>query len=135
MSQEDISTVIGKDVYVKGDLTVHSSIVIEGTLTGSLTSTGKVLITVDGEINGDVIVKEIVISGKINGNLTATGNAVIEPGATLNGDLYTAKVTLAEGSKFNGKCTMIKRKELVVEQNTKEVKLIELSPEEMLTQS
>jgi len=135
MTREEISTVIGKDIYVKGDVTILGSIVVDGTLKGNLTATGTVLVSSGGTISGDVIVKDIVINGTINGNLTATNTTAIEADATLNGDLYTAKVTLAEGSKFNGKCTMIKRKDLVVDANTKEVKLVELSPEEILTQS
>ncbi|MFC1562206.1 polymer-forming cytoskeletal protein [candidate division KSB1 bacterium] len=135
MSIEEITTVIGSDVFTKGDLTILNSILIKGTLEGNLKSTGTVIIEENGTVTGEVIAKETLIKGKVNGNVTATQTVTLEQGATLNGDLYTAKVTLAEGSKFNGKCTMIKRKDLIVDKDTNEIKLIELSPEEILTQS
>lgn len=134
MSHEEISTVIGQGVFVEGDITVHSSIRIKGALKGNLSSTGTVIVLAGGKIDGDVIAKDVVLYSTINGNLTAVNTATFEQGASLNGDLYTAKVTLAEGSKFNGKCTMIKRKDIVVDPVTKKLKLVDLTPEEMLTQ-
>ena len=129
-----IATIVCKGVFVKGDMTIHSSIRIEGTLEGNLISTGEVVVASSGVINGNLTAKEAVINGMVNGNITATGTAVLEPNGTLNGDLYASKVTLNEGSKFNGKCTMISRKELVIDKETKDVKLVVLSPEEILTQ-
>jgi cytoskeletal protein CcmA (bactofilin family) len=133
MTHEEISTVIGQGVFVEGDITVHSSIRIKGFLKGNLSSTGTVVVLSGGKIDGEVIAKNVILHSTINGNLTATDTASFEQGASLNGDLYTAKVTLAEGSKFNGKCTMIKRKDIVIDPETKKLKLVDLTPEEMLT--
>ena len=133
MSQEENTTNIVKGIYIEGDITILGSINIDGTMKGNLTAVGTLIVGSAGIINGDVITKNAEIKGVINGNLTATVSAILEPGATLNGDLYTAKVHLAEGSIFNGKCTMIKRKELRVDPNTKKVDVIDLSPEEILT--
>jgi len=135
MTQEEISTIIGQGVYVDGNITIHSSIRILGTLRGNIVSTGTVEVLPGGLVDGDVTAKDAVIKGIVNGTLTATHTASLEQGSSLSGDLYTAKVALAEGSTFNGKCTMIRRKELVIDQRTKEVKLVDLSPEEMLSQS
>lgn len=135
MSQEENTTNIVKSIYLEGDITILGSINIDGTMKGNLTAVGTLIVGSAGIINGDVITKNAEIKGVINGNLTATISTTLEPGATLNGDLYTAKVHLAEGSKFNGKCTMIKRKELRVDQNTKRVDVIDLSPEEILTRT
>ncbi|KPK89399.1 hypothetical protein AMJ80_09835 [bacterium SM23_31] len=133
VTQDENTINIGKDVYIEGDITILGSVNIDGTMKGSLTAVGMLIVGPTGIINGDVITKNIEIKGVINGNLTATASVALEPGATLNGDLYTAKVHLAEGSIFNGKCTMIKRKELRVDPNTKKVDVIDLSPEEILT--
>ncbi len=134
MDQNLISTVLGKGIFMEGNLTIHGSIQVEGTLKGSLTVTGMLLVMKGGSIEGNVTVKEAVIDGVITGNLTATHNVLLNTGAVLNGDLFTAKVTLSEGSKFNGKCTMIKRKELVVDPKTKQVELLDLTPEQMIAQ-
>ncbi|MCP4726065.1 MAG: polymer-forming cytoskeletal protein [bacterium] len=130
-----INTVVGTGIYVEGNLTVHGSIQVEGTLKGNLMVTGLLIVPKEGVVEGNITVKEAVIDGTVNGNLTATHNVILNTGATLNGDLYTGKVTLSEGSKFNGKCTMIKRKELIIDPKTKNVQLVELTPEQILTQS
>ena len=135
VSQEENTTNIVKGIYIEGDITILGSINIDGTMKGNLTAVGMLIVGSTGIINGDVITKNAEIKGTINGNLTATISATLEPGAILNGDLYTAKVHLAEGSTFNGKCTMIKRKELRVDPNTKKVDVIDLSPEEILTRT
>jgi len=134
MIEEKIEIYIGKDVFAKGNLTIIGSIRIDGTLQGNLTTTDTIIVSEGGNVNGEIIARDAVINGTVTGNLTATSTATLNRQATLNGDLYTAKVTLSEGSKFNGKCTMIKRKDIIVDQKTKDVKVVDLSPEEILSQ-
>lgn len=126
--------IINAGTLVDGNLTVHGPVTIFGTLKGELTNTGLLTITTTGLIEGNVRTREAKIAGNINGNLTATKFIDLQPGATVNGDLYSGKINLAEGSTFNGKCTMIKQNDLVVDPTTKEVKLVTLSPEQILTQ-
>ncbi len=135
MTENEITTLIGKGVYVEGNIRVLSSIDIQGVLKGNITAVGNITVGEEGRVSGNIIAKNVDIKGNVDGNLTATESAALDSRATLNGDLFTAKVNFAEGSTFNGKCTMIRRKELRVDQNTKKVDLIDLSPEEMLTQS
>ena len=134
MSGENITTVVGSGVYIEGNITVLSSIDIEGTLKGDLTVVGDLIVGTEGIIEGNVIAKNVEVRGKINGTLTATENVTLETGAVLNGDLFAAKVNFMDNSTFNGKCTMIRRKGLKVDSKTKQVELIDLSPEDMLTQ-
>ncbi len=135
MAENEIITHIGKGVYVEGNLTVLSSIDIQGELKGNITAVGSLTVGEAGSVTGNIVAKNVEVRGVVNGNLTATDSAALEKGATLNGDLFAAKVHFSEGSSFNGKCTMICRKELKVNHKAKQVDLIDLSPEEMLTQS
>jgi cytoskeletal protein CcmA (bactofilin family) len=135
MSGESMTTVVGSGVYIEGSLTVLSSIDIEGTLKGNLTVVGDLIVGTKGTIEGDIIAKNADIRGKIYGTLTATENVTLETGAVLIGDLLAAKVNFMDNSTFNGKCTMIRHKELSVNPKTKKVELINLSPEDILTGS
>jgi len=135
MPQENIISGIGKGTYLEGSITViGSTFVVEGTLKGDMTIVGTVVVGPEGHITGNIVAKTAEIFGTINGNLTATQSVSLGSGSRINGNLYAAKVNIAEGSLFNGKCTMIKRKDLVVDSKTKKVQIIDLSPEEMLTQ-
>lgn len=133
MSKNSATTIIGSGVYIEGNITVLSSIDIEGTLKGNLTVVGCLVVGSEGEIEGDVIAKTVELRGMVNGSLTATENITLASGAVLNGDLYAARVNFMDDSTFNGKCTMIRRKALKVDRKTKKVELIDLSPEDMLT--
>jgi cytoskeletal protein CcmA (bactofilin family) len=135
MTKNEITTLIGKGVYVEGNITVLSSIDIQGVLKGDITAVGNITVGEEGSVLGNIIAKNVDIKGQVDGNLTATESATLDSGATLNGDLFAAKVHFADGSSFNGKCTMIRRKELRVDRKTKKVDLIDLSSEDMLTQS
>jgi cytoskeletal protein CcmA (bactofilin family) len=135
MVQENISITsgIGKGAYLEGSITVIGSWVVEGTHKGDLTVAGTLIVGPQGHITGNVIAKNAEVFGTINGNLTATKSVSLGAGARLNGNLYAAKVNILEGSVFNGKCTMIKRKDIIVDSKTKKVEIVDLSPEEMLT--
>ena len=50
------------------------------------------------------------ISGKIKGNLTIKSKITLKKNAHLEGDLKAAIITLEEGAKFDGMCSMVNQK-------------------------
>ena len=86
-----------------------------------------------GSVIGDIIAETVIVGGSIEGNVYATNRVVLEANSKLKGDLIAPKVTITEGTLFNGSCKMMRSKEIVVDKKSNEMKVVDLSPEEMLT--
>ena len=102
----ELSTIIGSDANLDGDLTLKNSARIDGKITGTITSSGTVTVGPKGVIEGDIIAENIMLGGKVVGQLTAKGQIIIEGAAVLTGNLKTVSLIIQEGAKFNGNSDM-----------------------------
>ena len=128
-----LRTIIGKGTYIEGKLSIQSSGRIDGIIIGELVSTDTIVIGEDGNIQGDIISKAVIIDGKVEGNIYASNRIVLESKSVVKGDLFSPSVTINEGTIFNGSCKMMKSKEITIDKKTQKTKVIDLSPEEILT--
>lgn len=103
----DLNTVIGKGTVVEGTLTVQSSLRVDGKIKGKISCTDSIVVGKEGEIEGEVHVRNAVIGGRINGKINAEGKVILESKAVLKGDLKASKVVIDEGAVFNGNCLML----------------------------
>ena len=87
----------------------------------------------DGKIKGDIVADAIIIGGYVEGNVYASQRVVLEAKGILNGDLVAPKVIINEGTRFNGSCNMMKSREIIVDKKSQELKVVEMTPEEILT--
>ena len=106
VSQTSITTFIGADTKVEGTLIVHSSVRIDGTVVGGVCADGTVVLSQNGQIEGNVIAENIVVAGVVDGNLTIKDKTNIEPTGEVYGDINTARILIDEQSVFQGKCNM-----------------------------
>ena len=106
VNQTSITTFIGTDTKVEGTLIVHSSVRIDGTVVGGVCADGTVVLSQNGQIQGNVIAENIVVAGVIDGNLTIKDKTNIEPTGEVYGDINTARILIDEQSVFQGKCNM-----------------------------
>ena len=106
VSQTSITTFIGADTKVEGTLITHSSVRIDGKVIGGVVADGTVVLSQDGEIQGNVMAENIVVAGVIDGNLTIADKTNIEPTGEVYGDINTARILIDEQSVFQGKCNM-----------------------------
>ena len=128
-----LRTIIGKGTYIEGKLSVQSSVRIDGIIIGEIISTDTIVIGEDGNIRGDVISENVLVGGKVEGNIYATNRIVLETKSEVKGDLISPSVTISEGTIFNGSCKMVKSKEIIIDKKSKKMKVVDLSPEEILT--
>jgi cytoskeletal protein CcmA (bactofilin family) len=99
-------SLIGKTVFLKGELYSDEELVIEGKLEGKLKAKDIVIIGRNGNLTADVEAREIIVRGRINGNVKGAQKVTIEPEGVLNGDIIAQRVVLAEGAVFKGNIDM-----------------------------
>ena len=109
MKKPDISAainMIGAGTIITGDIKSKGDIRVDGTLKGSINTEGKVVLGVNGIIEGDVICTDADVSGVINAKITVSQLLGLKSTAKLNGDIITNKLSIEPGATFTGSCSM-----------------------------
>ena len=91
---------------VEGTIHADKDIRIDGTLKGTLTCKGKVIIGPTGYITGDITCENAVIEGRFEGILMVGDVLHVKETAKIDGDVTTQKLVVQPGSIFNVKCKM-----------------------------
>ena len=102
---EAINT-IGAGTVVTGDVQSKGDIRVDGSLKGSLNTSGKVVLGKEGVIEGDVLCNSADISGTIKAKITVSQLLSLKATAKLNGDIITNKLSIEPGASFSGSCSM-----------------------------
>lgn len=97
---------IGVGTEIKGDISSNGDIRIDGSLTGNLSTTGKLVIGETGKINGEIICKNSEVLGEIKGKIKVSELLSLKATAKIFGDIATKKLAIEPGSKFTGNCNM-----------------------------
>ena len=97
---------IGAGTIITGDVISKGDIRVDGTLKGSVSTEGKVVLGREGVIEGDIVCKDADISGTIKARITVSQLLSLKSTAKLNGDIITNKLSIEPGASFTGSCSM-----------------------------
>jgi cytoskeletal protein CcmA (bactofilin family) len=98
---------IGKSVVIKGELSGSEDLTIEGQVEGKIELKDNVLtIGANGKIKAQVFAKALIVLGEVTGNVTASDKVEIRDGGSVDGDIISPRVAIAEGAQFRGSVDM-----------------------------
>ena len=103
------SSILGPELEIHGDVKVSGSLLIYGKVFGSIQSSGAVRTANGSVVNGNISAKEAAIGGKVDGDLDIEKKVTLGDTSFLTGNLKAAILTIEEGAKFDGVCSMIKK--------------------------
>ncbi len=102
---EAISSIIDKNMTIKGEISFKGKARIDGTINGNIEGEHLIL-SESGRINGDIVVSSFNCYGHIEGNIQANmitarkscsitgkleaGSLTVEPGAAMKGEIQVA---------------------------------------------
>lgn len=98
--------VVAKNTSIKGDILSDGDFRIDGTLEGTLKTKGRVIIGLDGFVNGDVEATNAEIDGKFSGNLIVNDLLTVKTTANISGDVIIGKLSVEPGATFNANFSM-----------------------------
>jgi excisionase family DNA binding protein len=101
--------VLDVDAAMQGTLSFKEpvNLRINGKFEGDLDTKGNLTITQTAIVMGDIMGDSVVVGGRIRGRITAKERLVLLPTAVIEGDIFPAKLNVAEGALFEGKCSML----------------------------
>ena len=99
-------TIIAQGVKVEGDFTSNGNVVIEGEVTGSVTTSGDLTVGQSARIHADVRAANAIVAGEIRGNIHVDDKLDLASSSKIRGDIEVGIFVVAAGAIVNGKVTM-----------------------------
>ena len=101
--------ILDVDAAMQGTLTFKEpvNLRINGKFEGDLETKGSLTISQTASVAGDIVGENIIIGGRTRGRVTAKERLTLLPSAIVEGDIYPARLNVAEGAIFEGKCYML----------------------------
>ena len=110
---EEITTTLGKSTVFDGTMRFTRSLKIDGEFKGKIISSGFLYIEEGALVKADIKVGSVVVGGVVHGNIEASDNLEMLSTGQVFGNIRTAKLRIADGVVFEGKCEMIKNPDAV----------------------
>ena len=104
MKPAEGSTVIGKSVIIRGDLSGNEDLYMDGDIEGSITlPESRLTLGPNARVRADINVRDIVVFGRLTGNVKAIGRVDLRESALVNGDIVASRLSIEETVVLKGK--------------------------------
>ncbi|MGE5384228.1 MAG: bactofilin family protein [Omnitrophica WOR_2 bacterium] len=100
------ANLIQSGTLITGDIESNGNIRIDGTLTGTVTAGGKVILGSTGSVEGEINCINADIEGHVNGTIRVKELLSFKATAVVTGDIIVSKLAIEPGARFTGTCKM-----------------------------
>jgi cytoskeletal protein CcmA (bactofilin family) len=107
MKPSEGSTVIGKSVTIRGDVSGKEDLFMDGVVEGTISlPENRLTVGPNAHVHADVDARDVVIFGSVEGNLHATGRVELRESAMVQGDIFASRLSIEENASIRGKIDM-----------------------------
>ena len=104
MKPAEGSTVIGKSVVIRGELSGNEDLYIDGDIEGTVTlPESRLTIGPNARVRADLSVRDVIIFGHLTGNVQATGRVDLRQSALVKGDILAGRLSIEESAVLTGR--------------------------------
>jgi cytoskeletal protein CcmA (bactofilin family) len=104
MKPAEGSTVIGKSVTIRGEISGKDDLYLDGLLEGTITlPDSRLTIGPNARITADLSAGDVVIYGFVEGNIRAAGRIELRDSAVVKGDIVAERLSIEENASMKGK--------------------------------
>src|SRR5580698_558099 len=108
MKPAEGSTVIGKSVVVRGELSGNEDLYMDGDLEGTITLTdSRLTIGPNAKVLANLNVRDLVVLGSLTGNVRASGRIELRESAIVSGDIIAARLSIEDNAVIKGRVELI----------------------------
>ncbi|AFG38001.1 bactofilin family protein [Spirochaeta africana] len=97
-----INSLVGTGSFFRGDINTRGLLRIDGDYAGSIKTTGKILIGMNGRAECEVQAATVVIGGAVRGVIEASQKVILLSSAVVIGDIYAPRLVAEEGVLIDG---------------------------------
>ena len=107
MKPGESSTVLGKSVTVRGEITGSEDLYVDGTVHGTVTLTeSRLTLGPAAQVNAELQVQDLVVFGKLEGTVVASGRVELRQTATVLGDVTASRLSIEDSAVIRGKVAL-----------------------------
>lgn len=104
MKPPEGSTVIGKSVTIRGEMSGQEDLFMDGVIEGTINlSDGRLTIGPNARVQADLHARDVVIYGSVDGKVRATGRIELRDSAVVRGDLFAVRLSIEENAAVKGR--------------------------------
>lgn len=104
MNPEQGTTLIGKSVNIRGELSGSEDLFLDGLFEGSVNLTdSRLTVGPNAKVNANLKVRDLIVFGKLDGNVEATGRIELRQTAVLTGDVIASRLSIEESASIRGR--------------------------------
>ena len=102
-TEPNFPTTIAEGITIKdGKLFGTGGVKISGEFFGDVEIEGVLVISVGGNVHGNITAEDVYVNGKVEGNVLTKGRVRIYPTGSLVGNVAGSSFTAEEGATFRG---------------------------------
>lgn len=98
--------IISQGTKIVGDFNSEGDFRIDGTIEGTIKTTGKIVVGKSGFIKGTLQGTDAYFEGKFSGKLSLSGTLTLKASAHIDGEVVAGKLAVEPGATFNVSCSM-----------------------------
>lgn len=106
MQDKNTITIIDENSVIRGNIHCNHNLRINGRVVGNIFTFGKVVIGVNGFVEGNIVAQELDIMGEVIGKLKIKDTLSLKPNARVLGDIECTYFVVEKGAKYMGGCKM-----------------------------
>lgn len=107
MKPAEGTTVIGKTVQLRGEITGSEELYVDGKIEGVIRlPESRLVIGANAEVQAELYVQDLVVLGQQTGPVTAKGRVEIRQSARMMGDITAARLSIEESASFSGRVAL-----------------------------
>ena len=104
MKPAEGSTIIGKSVTIRGEVSGQEDLYMDGTVEGTISlPESRLTLGPNARVMADLSAHDVVIYGRVEGNIRATGRIELRESAQVKGDIIAERLSIEENATVKGK--------------------------------
>ena len=101
-----INSIIGEGAFFRGDIDVTGFVRVDGSLSGSIRTNGKVVIGKDGRCESSITGSTIIVGGIVKGDVLASEKVIVLSSGMIIGNVTAPRFVADEGVMLDGVYTV-----------------------------
>lgn len=106
IDEADIDTVLSEDIEFEGELVFHDPLLIKGTFSGEIRSSGDLFINETANVDAKIEAQTVSVKGRVTGDVQAHTRLELFETARITGNIRTPDLFVQSGCLINGTCRM-----------------------------
>lgn len=110
MKPAEGSTLIGKSVTIKGELSGSEDLFLDGLFEGTVRlSDSRLTVGPNAQVKAELHVRDLIVFGIVDGNVHASGRIELRQSAVVNGDIFASRLSVEESASIRGRVELTGR--------------------------